>query len=322
MVRHRERGDAAETDSFFTSVAYTPFSLRTSLDLPLPERPVHAVAHERQEAAVLCREEHSKGRVPVSLDTATCELSASGSSELSVHDAHHYSSRNSVAMSPGVPLLTREAGCGQEAGIATTLHWLKQWGPLLTELLCEAAKNDADRVMLKQERMCHGAGSRNGSSTGGNSSSFSTNASVCTMPGSRDRKNQRQRRSPCANKGFGWRAYCQATLSVSTLKKQRGGAAATRPGVSKGARVDPLTVGAGLRGEVVVTTHRRRPARRCLSASRPPRSSRSLQTASSRRTPQPTARREHRRQPSLGSPSAKAATLPRRRPSPLWRLPP
>lgn len=239
MVRHRERGDAAETDSLFTSVACTPFSLRTSLGLPLPEHPVRTAAHERQAAAVLCREEHSKGMVPVPLGTAMCELSASGSSELSVQDAHHYSSRNSVAMNPGVSLLPREAGCGQEAGLAVTLHWLKQWGPLLAELLCESAKDDENRVTLKRQRMCHGAGSRNSSSTGGNGSSSSANASVRTMPGSWDRKNQRQRRSPCANKG--WLARLLPSNSASTLKKAarwRSGDEARRQQRGKGRSSD------------------------------------------------------------------------------------
>ncbi|GET86560.1 hypothetical protein, conserved [Leishmania tarentolae] len=229
-VRYRKPGSTTDANSASVSLVCTPFSPRSSLGMPPSANPVRVAASERQAAAVRTHA-HNRGIGVVPLDTVMRELNTVSSTTLHVQAGYNDDSSrlNSVAMSPEVPQVSSEADGGEGTGLAGTLHWLNEWGPLLGELLCEAAKDDETHIRRMRQRMrSRDGGKDSGSSrdsttsstssgTSDDDNSSSTHASARAVPDSQNRTSPRRRESTYTNKG--WIARLLSCNCVSTLKK-------------------------------------------------------------------------------------------------------
>ncbi|CAM37304.2 hypothetical protein LBRM_10_1030 [Leishmania braziliensis MHOM/BR/75/M2904] len=231
-VRYRKRGVAAESNSPLRSMTCASLSAAMNLNFSLPVHPVRAAARERQAAAVLLQQERSQGTVPVSLDTEMREPDPGkkrggykgSSGELNVEDVHYDGCRNGVSVDLDDSLLSSEAGCGQSARLAGTLHWLEKWGPVLTELLYETAKDDEKHVATEKRRTSGTTDSSASSDTRGNGSSPSTDAAARVRPDAWDTESQQQRRSKWARKGWLMRLLPSNWGSTSSKSaRPRGG---------------------------------------------------------------------------------------------------
>ncbi|KAG5485681.1 hypothetical protein LSCM4_06639 [Leishmania orientalis] len=224
-VRYCKRGNVAKFNSPLTCMSCTSCSLEGDLGVRLPENPLRAAARERQAAAVFHRQECSKGMVPLPLDTEMCTLGAGGrcgrckgvSGEVRIKDEHDHGRRSGVSMDLDVSLEMSETGCGPKVGLAGTLHWLAHWGPMLTELLYEAAAEDGKGVTAKSRTMCRDA--RASSS----SSDSSTNTYAQSMPGLLGTEQQQRRRSRRGSKGWRTRLLPKNWGWASKSPRRRGG---------------------------------------------------------------------------------------------------
>ncbi|KPA76029.1 hypothetical protein ABB37_08171 [Leptomonas pyrrhocoris] len=124
--------------SLTNSPAYTSLSQSTSFRLAQPMHPLRAAAYERQFAAARAyRRERADSLLPLDteLDTYANALSDDDDDEKGKENDGNADERSSGG---GVAGLRNTSG---------TLHWLQRWGPVLTELLYEAATDDQQWAM-------------------------------------------------------------------------------------------------------------------------------------------------------------------------------
>lgn len=198
----RRSGAANANTSLTTSPANTPLAPYTSFRFPLPMHPLRAAAYERQAAAVraFCLEA-AESQPLLPLDT---ELDAYAEAA-AVHDADDdaQAGGGGDGAVAGTPVTAQSGASTREAG---TLDWLHQWGPMLTELLYEAAMDNGRHApgaltsdSVETSKLLEGSSkssSRSSSSSGGSGGDSgegsSTSSSSSASPQHRRRENDEQ----------------------------------------------------------------------------------------------------------------------------------
>ncbi|KAG5485011.1 hypothetical protein LSCM1_07091 [Leishmania martiniquensis] len=231
MLQYRKQGNASDFVSPPACNPWRSFSLAMGSRRPPAPNPLRAAASERQAAAMVHRQECSGGMPPLPLDMGTGQLGSvsrcgrckggSGERRADEEDSHGCQSDSSADVDAST--LTRsEADCGPTAGLACTVHWLEHWGPMLTELLYEAATDDENDAATRRRAMSHAFRGSNSSTRSSSSSadSSSRHADTQAMPCSRSTESQWQRQSQRASKG--WRARLLPWRRGSTSRSPHG----------------------------------------------------------------------------------------------------
>ena len=139
-------GDGEQQNSLTNSPVHTSLSQFTGFRFPLPMHPLRAAAYERHAAAIRAYP-HSRAEKLLPLDTELDTYAALAREDVRSEDGMESGEGAGEVMSGGADVSRSGTSAGQrrESG---TLHWLQQWGPVLTELLYEAAMDDNRRATI------------------------------------------------------------------------------------------------------------------------------------------------------------------------------